>query len=164
MPLNAYLTIKGQKQGDIKGGVTQKGREGSILVHAFENEILSPRDPASGLPTGKRTHEPVSIVKEVDRSTPQLWAALVNNENLTQWRLDFWSADPAKEAAEKLIYSVSLVNASIASIHEYMDDNQVPAQATLPLQNEITFTYQKIEWTWTDGGITASDDWETSTV
>jgi type VI secretion system secreted protein Hcp len=164
MPLNAYLTIKGQKQGDIKGGVTEKGREGSILVHAYDCEILSPRDPSSGLPTGKRTHEPVTIVKEVDRSSPQLWAALVNNENLTQWRLDFWSAGPAKEAAEKLIYSVSLVNASIVSIHEFMDDNQVPAQATLPLQNEITFTYQKIEWTWTDGGITASDDWETPAV
>jgi type VI secretion system secreted protein Hcp len=25
---------------------------------------------------------------------------------------------------------------------------------------EISFTYQKIEWTWTDGGITADDDWE----
>ena len=25
---------------------------------------------------------------------------------------------------------------------------------------EIAFTYQKIEWTWTDGGITAGDDWE----
>jgi type VI secretion system secreted protein Hcp len=164
MPLNAYLTIKGQKQGDIKGGVTQKGREGSILVHAFDNAILSPRDPASGLPTGKRTHEPVTIMKEADRSTPLLWNALVNNENLTQWRLDFWSTDPKQGAAEKLIYSVSLVNASIASIHEYMDDDQVPAQAALPLQNEISFTYQKIEWTWTDGGISASDDWETPAV
>jgi type VI secretion system secreted protein Hcp len=24
----------------------------------------------------------------------------------------------------------------------------------------ISFTYQKIEWTWVDGGITAQDDWE----
>src|ERR1700678_3115759 len=161
MAFTAYLTLKGQKQGDIKGGVTQKGREGSILVHAYDCEILSARDAASGLPSGKRTQEPVTIVKEVDSSSPRLWAALVNNENLTQWQLDFWSADPTQGAAEKLIYSVSLVNASIASIHEFMDDNQAAAQATLPLQNEITFTYQKIEWTWTDGGITASDDWET---
>jgi type VI secretion system secreted protein Hcp len=25
---------------------------------------------------------------------------------------------------------------------------------------DIQFTYQKIEWTWNDGGITAGDDWE----
>jgi len=32
------------------------------------------------------------------------------------------------------------------------------------MQNEITFTCQKIEWTWTDGGITASGDWETPAI
>jgi type VI secretion system secreted protein Hcp len=25
---------------------------------------------------------------------------------------------------------------------------------------EVAFTYQKIEWTWNDGGIMAMDDWE----
>jgi type VI secretion system secreted protein Hcp len=34
----------------------------------------------------------------------------------------------------------------------------------LPLQEEITLTYQKIQWTWNDGGVTASDDWETPIV
>ena len=75
MALNAYLTLKGQKQGAIRGSVTQKGRENSILVHAFSNEILSPRDPATGLPTGKRMHKPFVILKEVDRGSPQLWNA-----------------------------------------------------------------------------------------
>ena len=32
--LNAYLKLKGQKQGEIKGSVTQKGREGAIAVIA----------------------------------------------------------------------------------------------------------------------------------
>ncbi len=29
---------------------------------------------------------------------------------------------------------------------------------------EVAFTYQKIEWTWMDGGITAMDDWESPVV
>jgi type VI secretion system secreted protein Hcp len=164
MPLSAYLSITGRTQGDIKGGVTQKGREGSILVHAYSNEILSQRDPASGLATGKREHQPIMIVKEVDRSSPQLWTALVNNEDLTQWVLRFWSNDAAQGGVEKQIYTVSLINAGIASIHEYMDDNQEPAEANLPLQEEITFTYQKIEWTWMNPTVAASDDWETPVV
>ncbi len=32
MALNAYLTLKGQKSGQIKGSVTQKGHEDSIMV------------------------------------------------------------------------------------------------------------------------------------
>jgi len=80
MALNAYLTLKGQKQGNINGSVTQKGRENSILVHAFSQEVVSPRDPASGLATGKRQHKPLLIVKEIDKSSPLLWNALINNE------------------------------------------------------------------------------------
>jgi type VI secretion system secreted protein Hcp len=159
MPLNAYLTLKGQKQGAIKGPVTQEGREGSILVHSFSNEILSPRDPQSGLPTGKRMHKPIYILKEVDRASPLLWAALVDNENLVAWELKFWTTSTTGK--EKLMYTIELVNASIASIREYMPDNEDPAKANLPLLEEISFTYQKIQWTWTEGTVTASDDWET---
>ena len=34
----------------------------------FDQEIISPRDAASGLPTGKRMHKPFVITKELDRS------------------------------------------------------------------------------------------------
>jgi type VI secretion system secreted protein Hcp len=158
MAFNAYLILKGQKQGAINGGVIQKGREGSILVHSFSNEIVSPRDPQSGLPTGKRTHKPIHILKEVDRASPLLWNALVTNENLTQWVLKFWS--PSATGVEKQIYTIELVNASIASMREYMPDNEDPAKAKLPLLEELSFTYQKIEWTWMDPTVSASDDWE----
>lgn len=33
MALNAYLKLKGQKQGDVKGSVTQKGRENKIMTN-----------------------------------------------------------------------------------------------------------------------------------
>lgn len=157
MASSAYLTLAGKTQGPITGGVTIKGREGSILVHSFENEILSPLDPTTGQPTGKREHEPIVILKEIDKSSPRLWTALVTNEVLTTWVLRFWATGPT--GVEQEIYTITLTNASIASIREFMDDNLVPADATLPLLEEVTFTYQKIQWTWTDGGITATDDW-----
>jgi type VI secretion system secreted protein Hcp len=158
MPFSAYLTVKGQKQGAFNGPVTQKGRENSILVHAFHNEILSDRDSASGLPTGKREHKPVTILKDVDRTSPLMWNALVTNEGLTFWELKFWKPNAA--GVETEVYTVSLVNAGIASIKESMVDNEIPANANLPLREAISFTYQKIEWTWTEGGVSASDDWE----
>src|ERR1700742_3211164 len=91
MALSAYLKLKGQKQGELKGSVTQKGRENKILVIAVSHEIVSPRDPASGLPTGKRMHKPFVITKELDKSSPLLYNALVNNENIPTWKLEFWT-------------------------------------------------------------------------
>src|SRR5205814_6325057 len=91
MALNAYLKLKGQKQGEIKGSVTQKGREDKIMVIAVSHEIVSPRDPASGLPTGKRMHKPFVITKELDKSSPLLYSVLTNNENIPTWQLEFWT-------------------------------------------------------------------------
>ena len=158
MAQSAYLTVVGQKQGAITGGVTVKGQEGSIEVHAFSESVVSPRDPTTGLPTGKRQHSPVTIVKEIDKSSPMLMTALVNNENLTTWVLKFFGTDATGKQVQT--YTVTLTNASIASIAESLLDNEIPANVSLPLREEITFTYQKIQWTWMDGGITATDDWQ----
>ena len=160
MALNAYLKLKGQKQGEIKGSATQKGREGKILVIAANHEVLSPRDPASGLATGKRMHKPFVITKEVDKSSPLLYNALVNNENITEWELQFWSPNSGKAGGtEKQFYTVKLTNASISDISFHMLNNKNPDLVRYAEYEEISFTYQKISWTWVDGGIMAEDNW-----
>jgi|SRR6185312_12233231 len=162
MALNSYLKLKGQKQGDIKGDVTQKGREGKILVMAFDHEVQTPRDPASGLPTGKRMHRPFTITKEIDKSSPLLHSALVNNENLTVWELQCFAAESS--GVEVNTYTVTLTNARIVDITSTMLNNKIPENAKMPLLEEVSFTYQKIQWTWVSGGITSSDDWESPVV
>lgn len=159
MALNAYLKLRGQKQGEIKGSVTQKGREGKIMVIAVTHEIVCPRDVASGLPTGKRMHKPFYLTKELDKSTPLLYSVLVNNESLPEWELQFWQPSPTGQ--ERQHYTVRLTNANIASIHFKMANVKHPALTRYAEYEEIGFTYQKIEWTWSDGGLSAEDDWET---
>jgi type VI secretion system secreted protein Hcp len=163
MALNAYLRLKGQRQGEIKGSVTQKGRENSIMVIAVSHEIISPRDPASGLPTGKRMHKPFVITKELDKSSPLLYNCLVTNENVPEWKLDFYT--PQVKAAQGVgtevnHYTVKLINANIASINFRMPNNRNPELMKYAEYEEVAFTYQQIIWTWNEGGITAEDNWE----
>lgn len=153
--LNAYLKLKGQKSGEIKGSVTQKGREGRIAVIAVSHSIVSPRDAASGLPTGKRMHKPLVISKLVDRSTPLLSGVLVNNENLSE--AVFTVYEPNVKLGESLAYTIKLVNASISSI-------QLRTDADGRLIEDISFVYQKIEWAWADGGVAFVDDWQGETA
>jgi type VI secretion system secreted protein Hcp len=157
MALNAYLKIKGQKQGEIKGSVTQKGREGKIMVIAASHEIIMPHDAASGMPTGKRMHKPFVITKELDKSSPLLYNMLANNENIIEWELQFWQASPTR--AEINNYTIKLTNANIASVDFRMPNNKDPELMKRAEYEEVAFIYQKIQWTWNDGGITASDDW-----
>jgi type VI secretion system secreted protein Hcp len=125
------VNIVAQKQGAI----------GPITLQAMSHEIVSPRDAASGLPTGKRQHKPITITKQLDKSTPLLLNALATNENLT-------SVTITVNGGGSPVATIKLTNASIA---DYVDHGTTETWS---------FTYQKITWTWLDGGITASDDWE----
>ena len=162
MALNAYLRLKGETQGEIKGSVTQAGREDSIMVIATNHEVVSPRDAASGLPTGKRQHKPFTITKEVDKSTPLLMNVLVQNENIKEWKLEYWQ--PSATGKEVQHYTVELLNASVASIQSEMLNNKYPENMQHKEREHISFCYQKITWTWVDGGISAEDDWEAPNV
>jgi type VI secretion system secreted protein Hcp len=152
-----FMTLTGQKSGAVKGSVTQKGRENSIQVLSIEDEVVSPRDAASGLPTGKRQHKPISVKFEIDASAPILYNMITSNENITQLELKFYRPSPS--GVESQYYSVKLTNANIASIRAATDPT------THDTMLDVTFTYQKIQWTWTDGAnLTAADNWTASAI
>ena len=90
MALNSYLRLTGETQGEVRGSVAQPGREDSLEIFGWSHEVESPRDAASGLPSGKRRHAPITLTKAVDKASPILMAILTNNENITEWRLDAW--------------------------------------------------------------------------
>jgi type VI secretion system secreted protein Hcp len=158
--LYTYLTLKGQKQGSIKGSVIQKGREGTIQVSYLQQKRVSPRDPASGMATGKIQHEPLVFRKTVDKSSPLLQSAMSSNENLTSAIFKFYQASTST-GAEANHFNIELTNASIASIDLYHPDTLDSGAGTAGVveQEEISLTYERITWTWLDGGITAQDDW-----
>jgi type VI secretion system secreted protein Hcp len=166
MALMAYMKIKGQKSGAISGPVTTKGREKSMALLAFSQEITSPRDAQTGLPTGQRLHKPVEITKEIDKTSPILYNVLCTNENLTEVTIYFWQPQlkaVSGSGTEAQHYTVKLTNANISSMdvssQEFSHDEKV---STSKVVEKLTFVYQKIEWTWNDGGITAEDNWSTS--
>lgn len=162
MASNAYLNLVGETQGHVDGSVTQAGRENSIMVFDVRHGVTSPRDAASGLATGHLHHAPIVVTKEVDRSSPLLHAILTNNENIAEWRLDFWR--PSRSGKEFQFYTIELVDASIVSMELEMLNNKIPENIRLPEMERIAFAYQQITWTYQDGGITHTAQWETPIV
>ena len=163
MSLTTYAYLVGQKSGQVKGGVTQKGRESSIAVIAVSHSIVSPRDPASGQPSGKRMHKPWVFTKELDQATPILFNMLATNENITSAVFKFWAPQikaGSGVGAEVQNFTVTLTNASIASLDFHQANIRHPDLVKFAEYEEVALTYQKIEWKWVDGGITAIDDWE----
>ena len=157
--LNAYLEVIGETQGLIKGSVTQAGREDMIMVIGFDHIISSSRDSETCFPA-RTNHQPIQITKEIDKSTPLLFAAFATNEILTEFRLRFWQ--PSNTGQEFQFYTIELVNARIVGIHQEMLNNKYPENMQHKEREYISFAYDKITVTFEDGGITGEDDWQTN--
>jgi type VI secretion system secreted protein Hcp len=150
-----YISIKGQKQGPFKGEAVQKGAEGKIAGFKFRYELMSPRDPASGLPTGKRQHRPVIITKEWGAASPQLFQALAVNETLPEVVIDFVGVDP-KTGAMALTHSLKLINASIADISY---STEPIATGGVRQIEDVSFTFGRIELVDVRSNTMAMDSW-----
>ncbi len=137
------LTVDGQVQGAFSG-------KGGIAGSRFSHGLRSPRDAASGLPTGKRQHSPVTFTKVVGIASPQFFAAMTKNENLKSVVVSV----PGGEGGRG--YRIKLTNANISEIKQYTEI--VNGQATV--LEDVSFTYQKIEVEDLGTGTVAADDWE----
>ena len=131
--VSGTAAVSGQKQGAIA----------PFAITGITHEIVSPRDAASGLATGKRQHKPITFIKEWGPSTPRLINATVDNETLTSILIGL-----LRNGTQ--VATIKLTNAHVSNYSSH------------GLTESWSFTYQKIEWTWLDGGITAQDDWQAS--
>ena len=158
MALNAWLTLSGETQGPIKGSGDISPHEDEIEVWGWNHEVISPRDAASGLPTGKRQHKPFIVTKAIDVASPLLMNVLTNNENITELKLQCYR--PSSSGAEEHFFTIELTNANIAGVRMESLNNKYPENMNHAPRETISFTYQKVMWTFEDGGVSAEDDWK----
>src|SRR5215472_464779 len=98
MAFQAHVSIKGKKQGQFKGeGIQDKRKDKWIPVLSFAQEVVSPRDLATGQASGKRQWKPVKITKEWGAADPQIFAACVTNEVLPEVVFEFTKTNPSGE-------------------------------------------------------------------
>ena len=74
-PVYLKVVSTGDLDGDGRadeGIVRVNCTAGKLTVAQFHHNVKSPRDSASGMASGKRTHHPVTFVKEWGAATPQL--------------------------------------------------------------------------------------------
>src|SRR3954449_4057130 len=171
MAYEFYITIDGQKQGKFKGeggraaGGGEDGENGrglgrdKIAGIRFVSEASSPRDVATGHATGKRTHKPIIITKEWGAASPQLFQALVNNENLKTVLFEFVKTNSIGE--EEIYHTIKLTNAAVSNIKSYLDltDTSGDAYDAHELE-DVSFVFQKIEMENREGKTQAVDSWQ----
>lgn len=112
------LTMVLNKQGVLRGSSMAKhgplDYSKGLMCHQYKYDVKSQYDLGSGALTGRRQHQPVSIVREVDEASPLLWSALCTNEGFKTATLSF--ARPSTNGKEVVYQTIELTNGTICRI------------------------------------------------
>ena len=159
MAETVHLALKANGQ-DIKGESSQTslGRANTIECTFYQQSVLTAREAGSGMATGRRQYEPLLIRKRIDKSSPLIAKALVENQKIDA-TFKFFRPNPTGDGTTEQFYSVEIKDGRIASMKQFLPDTIVPASSTEPPMEEVTFVFSTITWTYTNGGVTHQDTW-----
>jgi type VI secretion system secreted protein Hcp len=158
MPMQFYMQVTGVDSGTnyAEGVGIQTGFEDFILCQALEHKVHIPSDPQSGQPTGTRIHGALKVTKVFDKASPLLYNALCIGERLTV-ALQFYRIDSSGNMEH--YFTISLTNAIIVSMRPWIPNCLDPSNSDLTHMEDVSFTYEQIDWTQEVDGTTASDSW-----
>jgi len=159
MALTSYMKVTGKTQGVIKGDCDQADgkKKDTILVYGTEHNVEIPKDTHTGLPTGQRIHHPFTAIKHKDQASPKLWQATCKGEQCTV-EINYFRITAT--GMEQNYFTIKLENAIVVNMREYNPLTFLPDNKPFSDMEEVSFTYSKITWTYTDGNIEYTDDWK----
>ena len=106
------------------------------------------RSAAGGRAATRRATDPVVIVKPMDETSSFFVKAAASGETLTSVKFEF---KRNAGSGEEVYQTVTLTNAVVSAVREINGDGR-PAQ-------EVSFTFQKIEYSNKDGAAAAPASW-----
>lgn len=143
------------KLADLPGGSERPGREGTSDIVAVDHLIVQAIDPSTGQAVGRRTHEPLTVVKFIDKATPGLHKAWANARLFPSLTLDWYRIDLTGQ--ETGYYKVTLTNAIVVAVETFMPTAFLPRNASFGHMEKVSFVYEAIEWNWLPDGRIEQD-------
>ncbi len=154
----AFLTVEGAKQGLISKGCNTQGSLGNKhqIMHCDEIMVLScSHNMVRHSGEHRGSHSPLSITKNIDKSSPLL-ATAWGREEWLNCKLDLYRVN--NFGVNEKYYTLQLNQAKISSISLMMPDViDKPGGETHEI---INFVYKDIIWTHHIAGTSGYVFWE----
>jgi len=166
MPIPAYMKIEFADSGEVSEGassedsvgtMSEEPMEDTIQILAFEQVIHLPTVPFHGKPSGPRVHKGIKITKVFDQSSPMLYQALCNGEQITELEIEWYRI--GAEGEPEHYYTHTISNAVITRIEAYMPDCQDPKNDMFTHMENIWINYKGIEVAHEISGTAGADEW-----
>ncbi|MFI5385850.1 MAG: type VI secretion system tube protein Hcp [Fimbriimonadales bacterium] len=149
---HAFMEVTGQRQGKFRGGGRSKSNR--IPVISASSFTGSSVDKHTGQASGKRQHSEFRVtIEAVD--VKEFQQALQTHETLTEVKIEM--VKPVGGGKVQGTKIIKLTNAVISNVKVTMGTGQ---KRGMQEHEEVSFTYQKIQFEAPSGKKTAVDDWQ----
>jgi len=129
MAVNAYLVIDG-----VPGGSTSKTNAIDILSFSFGASMTTSNDAGGGLRAGRADVSHVTIMKVLDKTSPEIFQHCTTGDFLTKVDVIY---DKAMGDQQEDYFKISMENALVTSV-------QLSGSSENPMES-ISFAFKKVK-------------------
>ncbi len=104
-------------------------------------------------------HNPITVVKRMDKATPLFYDALINNQLLNTVEIDYYRPSIFSDGTAENYYRITLTDAFVVSVDQVTAKSSLGSPLLHSAFEEITFVYGSIQLTWLLDGAVAYDMW-----
>ncbi|MDB5800637.1 MAG: hypothetical protein JWL63_1576 [Rhodocyclales bacterium] len=135
---------------DIKGESRDDGHKDCLEVNSWHHQIIQPKSAtastAGGHTAERCEHGAMIFTKDLDMTSPSIWAACSAGQTFDEVVIDFMRADGAKRIK---YLEVKLKNVLISSVSPSVAGEGIPVET-------MSLTYAAVQWTYTQQDITGA--------
>lgn len=157
MAIPLHLWLKDDGGADIRGSSQVGGREHSIEVLSLSHGMHAPADSYTGKLMGGRSHRPLIIEKEIDKSSPVLYQAVARGMSLASAELKWYRVNEA--GYEEEYFNMLMRNVKVVSVSPRVPNIKEQASAHQNHVEVVEFMYEEIQWSYLDGNLIFKDAW-----
>ncbi len=152
MGTSANMWLTDSRGNEVQGESRIYTRENSIEIRSIQHGVHSPFDAHTGQNTSPRIHEPVSIVKTIDNTTPLFNKACCSGEKFKKLTIRLYRVTEYGKEENYFNYHFEDVKITSVSpmIHCSMDEED---------NETVTFIYNNIKWEYMEGNHAHEDNW-----
>ncbi len=138
----------------ITGSNDKEDRQDSSIVIELNHKVYIPHDKSTGRFSGSRVHNPVILIKELDKATPSLYKACAEGERLDELVVNWYKTVDGKDV---LYFKTKLRQVRVVSVEDICPNTKDPTQDSKQHLEKLELAYTQIEWEFVDGGFKYTD-------
>ncbi|MCD4737334.1 MAG: type VI secretion system tube protein Hcp [Bacteroidales bacterium] len=140
---------------ECPGNWGYQGYEECSIVFDLDWGVHVPRDATTGMPSGNRQHQPLTVTKNIDKSSVCFITKICEHQHIPEIILYLFWFNPNNGAIE-LYYEIRMWNCIVVDFSHGVvyTGNDKYAHTDV-----ISFIYEKMRWSWIPDGIEYEDNW-----